>query len=85
MPRSWPRKPDRKTDPEFRRAEDRMNFIVHVMVYLAINSPIWFTTLIQTTVERPWVKPFSLIWLGILGLHLLYITAIADYSEASNG
>jgi hypothetical protein len=83
MPRSWPRKPDRKTDPEFRRADDRMNFIVHVMAYLAVNSGIWFFDIIKKA-EWSWVTPFSLVWLGILALNLLYISAIADYSEASN-
>lgn len=83
MPRSWPRKPDRKTDPEFRRAEDRMNFIVHVMAYLAVNSGIWFVDIIKRA-EWSWVMPFSLVWLGGLALNLLYIAAIADYSEASN-
>ncbi|MGB2924390.1 MAG: 2TM domain-containing protein [Limnothrix sp.] len=84
MPRSWPREPDRKTDPEFRRADDRMNFIVHVMAYLAVNSGIWFVDIIK---QAGWDWPvwFSLAWLGILLLNLLYISAIADYSETSNG
>jgi len=84
MPRSWPRKPDRKTDPEFRRADDRMNFIVHVMVYLAINSGIWFFDILEQA-ELSWPMWFSLGWLGILMLNLIYIAAIADYTEKSNG
>ncbi|NJN72536.1 MAG: 2TM domain-containing protein [Limnothrix sp. RL_2_0] len=84
MPRSWPRKPDRKTDPEFRRADDRMNFIVHVMAFLAINSGIWFFDILKQA-ELSWPVWFSLGWLGILMLNLIYIAAIADYTEKSNG
>jgi len=80
MPRSWPRKPDRKTDPEFRRAEDIMNFIVHVMLFLTVVSGVWFFDLIKQ-MELSWARPFSLGWLGILGLNLLYILVIADYTE----
>lgn len=84
MPRSWPRKPDRKTDPEFRRAEDRMNFIVHVMVFLAINSGIWFFHNIYNS-DSTWDVWFSLSWFAILGAHLLYLRFIADYTEKKNG
>jgi hypothetical protein len=84
MPRSWPRKPDRKTDGEFRRADDRMNFIVHGMAYLTVNSGIWFVDIIK---QAAWSWPvwFSLVWMGVLVLNLIYISAIADYSETSNG
>ena len=84
MPRSWPRKPDRKTDPEFRRAEDVMNFIVHVMLFLAVVSGVWFVDIIKQA-EWSWATPFSLGWLGIVLLHITYIRVIADYSEKSNG
>ena len=82
MPRSWPRKPDRKTDPEFRRAEDMMNFIVHVMVFLAINSGIWFFHNIYRS-DSTWDIWFTVIWFGIVLLHITYIRVIANYSEAS--
>ncbi len=28
MPPRWPRQPDRKNDPAFRRLDDRMNFTI---------------------------------------------------------
>lgn len=82
MPRSWPRKPDRQTDPQFRRAEDMMNFIVHVMVFLAINSGIWFFHNIYRS-DSTWDIWFTGAWFAIVLLHITYIRVIADYSEAS--
>ncbi|MEB3161481.1 MAG: hypothetical protein VKL20_08480 [Synechocystis sp.] len=84
MPPRWPRKPDRKTDPAFRRLDDRMNFAVHVAVFIALNSGLWFFHNLNRA-EWPWLLPFSGIWFGLLALHLLYITAIADYSESVTG
>ena len=81
MPRSWPRKPDRQTDAEFRRAEDMMNFIVHVMVFLAINSGIWFFHNIYRS-DSTWDIWFTAAWFGIVLLHITYIRVIANYSEA---
>ncbi len=83
MPPRWPRKPDRN-DPEFRRLDDRMNFAVHVMVFLAINSGLWFVHNLKQF-DWPWLVNFSGIWLGLLVIHLLYIAVIADYSVKSNG
>lgn len=78
MPPRWPRQPDR-SDPEFRRLDDRMNFAVHVAVLITINSGLWFFHNLLRA-DWPWLTPFSLVWLGVLVLHLLYIGAIADYS-----
>lgn len=83
MPPRWPRQPDRN-DPAFRRLDDRMNFAVHVAIFLASNSGLWFFhNLNQAT--WPWLLPLSTIWLGLLLLHLLYIAVLADYSVKSNG
>lgn len=80
MPPRWPRKPDRN-DPAFRRLDDRMNFAVHVAVFLAINSGLWFVHNLNKA-DWSWLTPLSGIWLGGLLLHLLYIAVIADYSPA---
>lgn len=80
MPPRWPRKPDRR-DPDFRKLDDRMNFAVHVAVFAAINSGLWFAHQINADWVT-WVQPFTFTWLGGLTLHALYIFAIADYSEA---
>ena len=82
MPRSWPRKPDRR-DPEFRRVEDRMNFIVHIFVFAAFNSGLWFIRSIEYA-DWGWVYWVSGIWGGILLAHWLYIYAIADYSPLAS-
>ena len=84
MPPRWPRKPDRK-DPAYRRLEDRINFAVHVGLFSATNSGLWFVDIFKS-VNWGWLMWFTGIWLGILLLHLLYIAAIADYSPVeSNG
>jgi hypothetical protein len=83
MPPRWPREPDRK-DPDYRRLDDRMNFAVHVGIFLATNSGFWFVHNLKQA-EWPWLVDFSGIWFGLLLIHLIYITLIADYSLKSNG
>ncbi len=84
MPPRWPRKPDRK-DPAYRRLDDRINFAVHVAIFAATNSGLWFVDIFKSA-NWSWLIWVTGIWLGILLLHLVYITAIADYSSVeSNG
>jgi integral membrane sensor domain MASE1 len=83
MPPRWPRKPDRK-DPAYRRLDDRMNFAVHVAVFAAINSGLWFVQTLKLT-SWSWLIWLTGIWVGILLLHFIYIIAIANYSVESNG
>lgn len=82
MPPRWPREPDRN-DPDYRRLDDRMNFAVHVGIFLATNSGIWFVHNLKQA-EWPLLVDFSGIWFGLLLIHLIYITLIADYSLKSN-
>jgi hypothetical protein len=79
MPPRWPRKPDRR-DPAFRKLDDRMNFAVHVAVFAAINSGLWFAHQLNP-VWVPWVSKVTLLWLTGLGIHAIYIFTIADYSN----
>ena len=83
MPPRWPRKPDRK-DPAYRRLDDRINFALHVATYIAVNSGVWFFHIIKYT-DWSWATWFTLTWLGLLLVHMIYIFAIADYSYESNG
>jgi hypothetical protein len=78
MPPRWPRQPDRK-DPAYRRLGDRINFAVHVATFAAINSGLWFVHTIKLA-DWSWLTWLTLTWLGVLLLHLIYISAIADYS-----
>ncbi|MBD2727504.1 2TM domain-containing protein [Nostoc sp. FACHB-892] len=82
MPPRWPRKPDRK-DPDYRKIDDRMNFAVHVAIAATINSGLWFFHILKSTTWEwlPWV---TLSWTGILLVHLIYISAIANYTETSS-
>lgn len=78
MPPRWPRKPDRN-DPAYRRLDDRMNFAVHVALFAAVNSGLWFFNTLQPG-SLPWVRWVTLFWsLGLL-VHLIYVFGIADYS-----
>lgn len=83
MPPRWPRQPDRR-DPQYRRLDDRMNFAVHLMVFAALNSGVWFVHNLRGA-DWPWILWFTGIWATVLLLHLLYILAIADYAVKSNG
>jgi hypothetical protein len=83
MPPRWPRKPDRK-DPAYRKLDDRMNFAVHVAVFASTNSGLWFVHNFKHTTWS-WLTWVSCVWLAILLFHLIYITAIADYSVETNG
>ncbi|QLE54642.1 2TM domain-containing protein [Nostoc sp. TCL26-01] len=78
MPPRWPRRPDRR-DPEFRKLDDRMNFAVHVAVAATINSGLWFFHNI-TLASWAWLPLLTAGWVIGLLVHLIYITAIANYS-----
>lgn len=79
MPPRWPRKPDRQNDPQYRKLDDRMNFAIHVALFLACNSGVWFFHNLQRA-SWEWITWFSGVWSALLLLHLLYIGIIADYS-----
>lgn len=78
MPPRWPRQPTRQ-DPAFRKLDDRMTFATHVALFSASNSGLWFFELLNRR-QDAWLPGFSLVWLGLLVLHGLYVFAIADYS-----
>ena len=80
MPPRWPREPDRKNDPAYRKLEDRMNFAVHVATFALFNSGLWFFHNFLST-DWEWLPILTLSWLGILVSHLIYISVIADYSD----
>jgi len=83
MPPRWPRKPDRR-DPAYRRLDDRMNFAVHVATFAAINSGLWFFNTLRPS-SLPWARWVGLVWAVVLLAHLVYVFAIASYSELSAG
>ena len=79
MPPRWPREPDRK-DPAYRKLDDRMNFAVHALFAALCNSGLWFFHNLRSTTWGwlPWVTGS---WVTVLLVHLIYISAIADYSK----
>lgn len=81
MPPRWPRQPDRQ-DPDYRRLDDRMNFALHVAIFAACNSGIWFFHQILAA-HWPWAIWVTGTWLGLLVGHGVYIFSIADYSPVS--
>ncbi len=79
MPPRWPRKPDRNA-PAYRKLDGRMNFAVHVAIFAASNSGLWFFhKFLKTTWQ--WLPWLTTCWLVILLAHLIYISAIANYSQ----
>ncbi len=85
MPPRWPRKPDR-ADPEYRRLDDRMNFAVHVALFAATNSGLWFFRTLGSTSELGVPGGLAVtptvtgVWSLLLAVHALYVFAIARYS-----
>ena len=77
MPPRWPRQPTRQ-DPAYRRLEDRMNFAVHVALWLAVNSGLWFFHTLNP-LWGSWVPWLTLPWLAVLVSHGVYIFVLADY------
>lgn len=79
MPPRWPRKPDRR-DPAYRRLDDRMNFAMHVAIFAVSNSGLWFFHNLKSA-SWEWLPTLTGGWVVLLLLHLIYISALADYSE----
>ncbi|AKG23093.1 hypothetical protein [Calothrix sp. 336/3] len=79
MPPRWPRQPDRN-DPAFRKIDDRMNFAFHVALFSASNSGLWFFhNFLHMTWQ--WLPYVTGSWFAVLLVHLIYISAIANYSD----
>ncbi|MBW4592601.1 MAG: 2TM domain-containing protein [Brasilonema angustatum HA4187-MV1] len=79
MPPRWPRKPDRK-DPAYRKLDDRMNFAIHVAIFALSNSGLWFFHNLNM-VTWEWLPWLTVGWMVVVLGHLIYISAIANYSE----
>jgi hypothetical protein len=56
-----------------------MNFALHVAIFAACNSGVWFFRTLQYADWR-WAYLVTGLWTGILVGHAIYIFAIADYS-----
>ena len=57
-----------------------MNFALHVAIFAATNSGLWFFNTLQPG-SLPWERWVAGIWAVVVLTHLVYISAIADYSE----
>jgi hypothetical protein len=79
MPPRWPRVPDRN-DPKYRRLDDRMTLATHIALFAASNSGLWFFNNFGH-LAWGWLPGISLGWLAALAFHVVYVLAIADYSE----
>jgi hypothetical protein len=79
MPPRWSRKPDRN-DPAYRKLDDRMNFAVHVAMFGVCNSGLWFFHNLNSA-SWEWLPWLTAGWIILLLLHLIYIAAIANYSQ----
>jgi 2TM domain len=82
MPPRWPRQPTRQ-DPDYRKLDDRMNFAVHVAIFAVTNSGLWFFHNFRKATWE-WLPWLTLSWLVVVLVHLIYISAIANYSKTSS-
>jgi hypothetical protein len=57
-----------------------MNFAMHVAIFAVINSGLWFFHNLNSA-SWEWLPWLTAGWVVVLLLHLIYISAIADYSE----
>jgi hypothetical protein len=57
-----------------------MNYAVHVAIAALFNSGLWFVYNLRYA-HWTWLPWVTSGWIAILLLHLIYISAIADYSE----
>jgi 2TM domain len=58
-----------------------MNFALHVAIFAATNSGIWFVRTVQAQ-DWLWTLWFTGGWLLALVTHGVYIFAIANYSAS---
>lgn len=79
MPPRWPRQPDRN-DPTYRQLDDRMTLAVHIAIFSASNSGLWFFHNLQKA-QWSWLIGLTGIWFLILLGHAIYVLAIANYSS----
>jgi hypothetical protein len=81
MPPKLSSPPDPR-NPEYRLLRDRINFALHVALFLCVNvGLLFFEKFWQTTwTWRPWV---NLGWLVLLVAHTVWIFWIAKYEEVS--
>jgi 2TM domain len=80
MPPRWSRVPTRQ-DADFRKLDDRMTFATHVAAFIAGNSGVWFFRLLQRA-DWGWTVWMTAGWSVLLGIHAVYIFAIAGYNDS---
>jgi len=59
-----------------------MNFALHVAIFAAINSGLWFFNTLKPD-SLPWARWLAGIWAVVPGSFGLYL-AITDYSELTS-
>jgi hypothetical protein len=57
-----------------------MNFAMHVAIFAVFNSGFWFFHNLKSA-SWEWLPWLTSGWVVLLLLHLIYISALADYSE----
>ncbi len=78
MPPKLSRPPDPQ-DPEYQLLRDRINFALHVALFLCVNSGLWFFDLF---LALGWVWRWSLagVWLVLLIGHAFWLFRWVKYS-----
>ncbi|MCS6960615.1 MAG: 2TM domain-containing protein [Pseudanabaenaceae cyanobacterium SKYGB_i_bin29] len=71
MPPSLPY-PPHPDDPGYQRLERRVNFLLHLMVFAAVNSGLWFFVLLQRSDWLGW-RWLTISWATVLLSHALWV------------
>lgn len=81
MPIRWYGPAD-PTDPTYRHFNRVVNFVLHTMVFAAVNSGLWF---IQE-MRHPWghLNLFSELWLAALITHLVIVLRMRPGKDADS-
>jgi hypothetical protein len=67
-------KPPDKNDPDYQKLENRINFALHVGIFAASNSCIWFVRTI-TYANWDWTLLLTNAWLVLLLIHGIWAFA----------
>jgi 2TM domain len=73
MPLSLPKPPDPR-DPDYQRLERRVNFALHVGIFAASNSGLWFVRSLKYA-DWDWAIQVTGFWALLLLGHFIWVSA----------
>ncbi|MEM9136306.1 MAG: 2TM domain-containing protein [Cyanobacteria bacterium P01_F01_bin.42] len=69
------------SDATYRFLDARINFTMHMMLFMSVSSGLWFFKLMNV-ISWAWTPWFSLVWgIGVVS-HAVFVYRIADYEQS---